>query len=249
MIQSLQLSSRLDKPECAKESLESYVPRNKVASYGPTLIKIFMHWQLNPNFELWADFLLCADCRHVSIRGIRNFVSVRSYLEKRNLITLASSIPVLKDSCWCACEKRNQHSFVNISSPVVNDTWIERSSWALQHANSTFIFKNRGSCILTCAELLIISSVRTGPTGVVWCINLYRLIIQPNYWSSARNRLSWSARYDGWFPERSPQEKSLQKKPTWKIPTRKNDHSERCPQGKMLTCITVLKLSLAWVLS
>ena len=58
-------------------------------------------------------------------------------------------------------EKRNHHSFVNVSPTLVIDASMERSSRVLQHGNQKklIIFFQKSSklnltCILTCAEEL-----------------------------------------------------------------------------------------------
>ena len=53
-------------------------------------------------------------------------------------------------------EKRNHHSFLNISPTLVIDTSMERSS--LQHGTQRIIFKKScfWHCILTCAQLFLV---------------------------------------------------------------------------------------------
>ena len=73
------------------------------------------------SFEL--NFFVCP---HVSIRGFQNRVC------------LSVCPSVCPSVCLSICpypEKRNHHSFVNISPTLVIDTSMERSSWVLHHGN------------------------------------------------------------------------------------------------------------------
>ena len=68
-------------------------------------------------------------------------------------------------------EKRNHHSFINISPTLIIDTSMERSSWLLHHGNTNFFFfffqEKFEIWILTCAEELNnLSFVNISPTLV-----------------------------------------------------------------------------------
>ena len=66
--------------------------------------------QLTTNFELWVEIFCVPTCFHVKIP--KQCLSVCQYPEKRN-----------------------HHSFVNISPTIVIDTSMERSSRVLHHGN------------------------------------------------------------------------------------------------------------------
>ena len=69
-------------------------------------------------------------CRHVSIRGFQNRVCLS--------VCLSVRLSVCLSVCPSVCpypEKRNHHSFVNISPTLVIDTSMERSSRVLHHGN------------------------------------------------------------------------------------------------------------------
>ena len=97
---------------------------------SPSSGEAYRDRQLTTNFEL--KFFVC---RHVSMWGFQN--------------------PVCLSICPYP-EKRNHHSFVNISPTLVIDTSIERSSRVPQHGHSKIwiFFKKVRNWILTCAEKL-----------------------------------------------------------------------------------------------
>ena len=100
--------------------------------------------QLTTNFELWVEIFCVPTCFHVKIP--KQCLSVCQYPEKRN-----------------------HHSFVNISPTIVIDTSMERSSRVLHHENPKigffFFFKKvwnlnfdlRRKAEITLASLIPIS--------------------------------------------------------------------------------------------
>ena len=77
---------------------------------SPTSREAYRDRRLTTNFELWVEIFCVPTCFHVRI----------------------------PKPCLSVCpypEKRNHHSFVNISPTLVIDTSMERSSWVLHHGN------------------------------------------------------------------------------------------------------------------
>ena len=89
---------------------------------SPTSGKAYRDRRLTINFELWVEIFCVPTCFHVRIPN-----------------------PCLS-VCLSVCphpEKRNHHSFVNMSPTIVIDTSMERSSRVLHHGNPKiwFFFK------------------------------------------------------------------------------------------------------------
>ena len=88
-----------------------------VASYAsPTSGEAYRDRRLTTNFELWVEFFCVPTCFHKRIPKPCLSLSV----------------------CLSICpypEKRNHHSFVNISPTLVIDTSMERSSRVLRHGH------------------------------------------------------------------------------------------------------------------
>ena len=81
--------------------------------------------RLTTNFELWVEFFLCTEFPCEDSKTVSVCLSVRL-------------------SIYPYPEKRNHHSFVNISPTLVIDTSVERSSRLLHHRNPKnliFFFK------------------------------------------------------------------------------------------------------------
>ena len=70
-------------------------------------------------------------CRHVSMWGFQNRVCLSVRLSVRSSVCPSVCPPVCPHP-----EKRNHHSFVNISPTLVIDASMERSSRGLQQGNS-----------------------------------------------------------------------------------------------------------------
>ena len=81
---------------------------------SPTSGEAYRDRRLTTNFELWVEFFCVPTCFHVRI-------------PKPCLSVCPSICPYP--------EKRNHHSFVNISPTLVIDTSMERSSRVLRHGN------------------------------------------------------------------------------------------------------------------
>ena len=95
---------------------------------SPSSGEAYRDRQLTSNFELWVEIFCVSTCFHMRI----------------------------PKPCLSVCpypEKRNHHSFVNISPTLVIDTSMERSSRVLHHGNPLFSkkFEIRN---LTCDEEL-----------------------------------------------------------------------------------------------
>ena len=79
-------------------------------------------------------------CRHVSIWGFQNRVCLS--------VCPSVRLSVCLSVCLSICpypEKRNHHSFVNISPTLVIDTSMERSSQVLHDAKPKFFFFQKSS--------------------------------------------------------------------------------------------------------
>ena len=89
---------------------------------SPSSEEAYRDRRLTTNFELWVKFFCVPTCFHVRIP--KPCLSVR--------LSIRLSI------CPSVCqhpEKRNHHSFVNISPTLVIDASMERFSRVLQHGN------------------------------------------------------------------------------------------------------------------
>ena len=85
---------------------------------SPTSGEAYRSRRLTTNFELWVEIFCVPTCFHIRI-------------------------PKTVSVCPSICpypEKRNHHSFVNISPTLVIDTSLERSSRVLQHRNPKIWF-------------------------------------------------------------------------------------------------------------
>ena len=99
-------------------------------------------------------------CRHVSIRGFQNRVCLSVCLSVRLSV------------CPSVCpypEKRNHHSFVNISPTLVIDTSMERSSRVLCHGNPKigFFFSKKFEIRILTKSWNHLSFVNISPTFVI----------------------------------------------------------------------------------
>ena len=74
-------------------------------------------------------------CRHVSIWGFQNRVCLSVRPSVRPFVR-----PSVRPSICPHPEKRNHHSFVNISPTLVIDTSMEKSSRVLHHGNPKIWF-------------------------------------------------------------------------------------------------------------
>ena len=108
------------------------------SSYAsPSSGEAYRDRQLTTNFEFWVEIFCVPTCFHMRI--LKPCLSVR--------------LSVCLSVCLSICpypEKRNHHSFVNISPTLVIDTSMERSSRVLQHGNIKIWFKKNWitTCIL-----------------------------------------------------------------------------------------------------
>ena len=85
---------------------------------SPTSGEAYRDRQLTTNFKFWVEIFCVLTCFHMRIPNPCLFVCL--------------------SVCLSICpypEKRNHHSFVNISPTLVIDTSMERSSRVLQHGN------------------------------------------------------------------------------------------------------------------
>ena len=111
---------------------------------SPSSGEAYRDRQLTTNFEFWVEIFCVPTCFHVRI-------------PKPCLSVCLSICPYP--------EKRNHHSFVNISPTLVIDTSMERSSRVLHHGNQKiwifFFEKVRNSNFDLCwrAEITLASSI------------------------------------------------------------------------------------------
>ena len=118
------------------------------SSYAsPTSGEAYRDWRLTTNFELWVEIFCVPTCFHKRIP--KPCLSVRLSLRLSICLYL---------------EKRNHHSFVNISPTLVIDTSMERSSRVLRHGNPKigFFFKkvrNSNFDFWQKAEITLASSI------------------------------------------------------------------------------------------
>ena len=111
---------------------------------SPTSGEAYRDRRLTTNFELRVEIFCVPTCFHMRIP--KPCLSVR--------------LSVCLSVCLSICpypEKRNHHSFVNISPTLVIDTSMERSSRVLRHGNPKigFFFSKKFEIrILTCDEKL-----------------------------------------------------------------------------------------------
>ena len=85
---------------------------------SPSSGEAYRDRQLTTNFEFWVEIFYVPTCFHVRI--------------PKPCLSVCPSV------CLSICpypEKRNHHSFVNISPTLVIDTSMERSSRVLHHGN------------------------------------------------------------------------------------------------------------------
>ena len=93
---------------------------------SPTSGEAYRNRRLTTNFELWVEIFCVPTCFHKRIP--KPCLSV----------CLSVRLSVCLSVCLSICpypEKRNHHSFVNISPTLVIDTSMERSSLVLRHGN------------------------------------------------------------------------------------------------------------------
>ena len=101
-------------------TLYMYSSSSPVHIYAsPSSGEAYRDRQLTTNFEVWVEIFCVPTCFHVRI-------------PKPCLSVCPSVCPYP--------EKRNLHSFVNISPTLVIDASMERSSRVLQHGNQNLIF-------------------------------------------------------------------------------------------------------------
>ena len=86
---------------------------------SPTSGEAYRDRQLTTNFELWVEIFCVPTCFHVRIPK-----------------PCLSVCPSVRPSVCPHPEKRNHHSFINISPTLVIDALMERSSRGLQQGNS-----------------------------------------------------------------------------------------------------------------
>ena len=132
--------------------------------------------QLTTNFEFWVEIFCVPTCFHMripkpclSVRlSVCPSVCLSVCLSVCPSVCLSVRLSVCPSVCLSICpypEKRNHHSFVNISPTLVIDTSMERSSRVLQHGkpkNWFFFFKKvRNSNFDLCrrTEITIASSI------------------------------------------------------------------------------------------
>ena len=111
---------------------------------SPSFGEAYRDRRLTINFELWVEIFCVPTCFHMRIPN-----------------------PCLLSVCLSVCphpEKRNHHSFVNMSPTLVIDTSMERSSRVLHHGNPkiSFFFKkvqNLNFDFWQRAEIILVSSI------------------------------------------------------------------------------------------
>ena len=169
---------------------------------SPSSGEAYRDRQLTTTFEFWVEIFCVPTCFHVRIPkpclSVRPSVclsvclSICPYPEKRNRHSFVNISPTLvidtsmerssrvlhdanpkiwiffkkssKFEFWLVLKSWNKFSFVNISSTLVIDTSMERSSRVLQHGNQNFFFlfkKVRNSNFDLCwsAEITLASSI------------------------------------------------------------------------------------------
>ena len=138
--------------EAVRTSYLSWI-RNGYSNYAsPTSGEAYRDRRLTTNFELWVEIFCVSTCFHVRIP--KPCLSVR----------LSVCLSVRLSICPYP-EKRNHHSFVNISPTLVIDTSMERSSQVLHHGNPKiwfFFFKkvrNSNFDFWRRAEITLASSI------------------------------------------------------------------------------------------
>ena len=101
------------------ENLPSGLPINYAS---PTSGEAYRDRWLTTNFELWVEFFCVPTCFHVRIPKL--------------CLSVCPSVRLSVRLSVCPhTEKRNHHSFVNISPTLVIDTSMEWSSRVLHHVN------------------------------------------------------------------------------------------------------------------
>ena len=112
----------------SNKSLAKLIINLKLNYYAsPTSGEAYRDRRLTTNFELWVEIFCVPTCFHVRIP--KPCLSVR----------LSVCLSVRLSICPYP-EKRNHHSFVNISPTLVIDTSMERSSRVLHHGNPKIWF-------------------------------------------------------------------------------------------------------------
>ena len=115
---------------------------------SPTSGEAYRDRRLTTNFEFWVEIFCVPTCFHMTI--------------PKPCLSVCLSVRL---SVCPYPEKRNHHSFVNISPTLVIDTSMERSSRVLQHGNPKiwfFFFKkvwNSNFDFWRRAEITIASSI------------------------------------------------------------------------------------------
>ena len=126
-----------------------------ISNYAsPTSGEAYRDRRLTTNFDLWVEIFCVPTCFHVRI--------------PKPCLSVCLSVRL---SVCPHPEKRNHHSFVNISPTLVIDTLMERSSRVLQHENpKIWIFFQKSSkfeiCFLT-KSWNHLSFVNISPTLVI----------------------------------------------------------------------------------
>ena len=122
------------------------------SSYAsPTSGEAYRDRQLTTNFEFWVEIFCVPSCFHVRI--------------PKPCLSVSLSV------CLSICpnpEKRNHHSFVNISPTLVIDTSMERSSRVLHHGNQKiWIFSKKFEIRILTKSWNHLSFVNISPTLVI----------------------------------------------------------------------------------
>ena len=139
-------------------------PKREYAHYAsPSSGEAYKDRQLTTNFEFWVEIFCVPTCFHMRIP--KPCLSV--CLSVCPSVCLSVCPSVCLSVCLSICpypEKRNHHSFVNISPTLVIDTSMERSSRVLHHGNPKiwlFFKKVRNSNFDLCcrAEITIASPI------------------------------------------------------------------------------------------
>ena len=129
---------------------------------SPSSVDAYCDRQLTPKFELWVEIFCLSTCFHMRIPKpcLSVAPSVCPYPEKRNhpgFVNISPTSKIFTSTTarkpknlnffpkefeiefwlviWLVPKRWNHLSFVNISPTLVIDTWMERSSWVLQHGN------------------------------------------------------------------------------------------------------------------
>ena len=104
-------------------------------------------------------------CHHYLLNVINYFLEQKWFFVCRHVSIWGFQNPVCLSVCLSICpypEKRNHHSFVNISPTIVIDTSMERSSRVLRHGNPKigfFFQKSSNFDFWRKAEITLASSI------------------------------------------------------------------------------------------